>query len=52
MVAISFVAAYTAIGSGTRGLDKTFRWIATVEGIEPVVFHQSVAGFVIPVLEG
>ena len=41
-----------AIGIGTRWLDKTFRWITTVEGIDPVAFNRSVAGFMIPVLEG
>ena len=52
MTGISFVAAFMAIGIGTRWLDKTFRWITTVEGIEPVAFNRSVAGFMIPVLEG
>ena len=49
---ISFVAASMAMGIGTQWLDKTFRWITTVEVIEPVAFNQSVAGFMIPLLEG
>ncbi len=52
LAAVAFFAASIAIGIGAWWLSAMFRYLATAESVEPMLFNQGVAGAKIPLLLG